>query len=91
MTASEAEALLHAEPAANITPQQATVQIERTLAEMENLQDGLNQMAQERSEALKEAHMRVRQAGKQKGVTYEVRPNLPTDLLGIYILLPVVA
>lgn len=48
-------------------------------------------MAQERSEALKEAHMRVRQAGKQKGVTYEVRPNLPTDLLGIYILLPVVA
>lgn len=87
---TEAENLLHAEPAANITPQQAHVQIERTLAELGNLQESLNQMAEERSETLKEAHTRVRQAARQKGVSYEVRPNLPTDLLGLYILLPVV-
>ena len=47
-------------------------------------------MAADRSEALKEAHRRVRQAVRQKGVTYDVRPNLPPDLLGVYILLPVI-
>jgi len=86
-----AEELLQAEPAANIIPQQAAVQIERALAEIGRLQEDLNQMAADRSQALKEAHRRVRQAARQKGVTYEVRPNLPIDLLGLYILLPVVA
>lgn len=87
---AEAEKLLQAEPGDNITRPQATAQIERTLAEIDQLQEGLNRMAQERSQALKEAHGRVRQAARQKGVTYEVRPNLPTDLLGVYILLPVI-
>lgn len=88
----EAESLLQAEPApkTKFTPQQKSAQIEYVLADMENLQNDLNQMAKERSEALKEAHRRVRQAARQKGVTYDVRPNLPPDLLGLYILLPVV-
>ena len=44
--------------------------------------------AQEREEALLAAHRRVRTAAQARGVRYRVEPQLPLDLLGIYIYLP---
>ncbi|GAB4431021.1 MAG: helicase-related protein [Anaerolineae bacterium] len=88
---TEAEALLQAEPAANILPEQATTQLERVLAELTGLQPALNNIAAERGEALLEAHRRVRSAARQSGGRASVQPQLPPDLLGVYVLLPVVA
>lgn len=88
---AEAESLLQAQPAANITPEQASAQIERLLADLEPLQPALNDLAETRGQELLEAHRRVRAASGQQGVRYTVRPQFPPDVLGVYILLPVVS
>ena len=42
----------------------------------------------ERGEALLDAHRRVREGARLKGVRYAVEPQLPVDVLGVYVLLP---
>jgi hypothetical protein len=90
LSEDEAEALLQAQPAANITPEQASAQIQRVLADLEQLQPTLNGITEARGQALLEAHRRVRSASRQRGVRYSVQPQLPPDILGVYALLPVV-
>jgi hypothetical protein len=90
LSKEEAEALLHAEPAANIAVQQARALIENVLADVELWQDAWRQMAGEQSRALKEAHSRVRAAARQTGVQCDVQPHLPADVLGLYVLLPTI-
>lgn len=92
---AEAEALLEAEPDQNIAPQQAQQQIERVLETLREMGSGAlgeawERIAAERSTALLEAHRRVRSAARQTGVSYRVEPQLPPDVLGVYILLPMV-
>jgi hypothetical protein len=48
----------------------------------------LNQVAKDRGDQLLDQHRRVRDAARQKGVTYRVEPNLPADVLGVYVYLP---
>jgi len=44
-------------------------------------------IAKDRSEALLADHRRVRQAAQGRG-SYDVKPGLPVDLIGLYVLLP---
>jgi len=44
--------------------------------------------ARVRGEELLDAHRRVRAAARQTGVSHRVEPQLPPDVLGIYIYLP---
>ena len=74
----------------NVLPQQAKRQIEQVLAGMSDLQPALNEIAERRGEAVLAAHERVREAAKQKGLSHSIRPQLPPDILGVYILLPVI-
>ena len=90
LAAEQAEALLRAEPDANVAPQQATQFLERVLSGIPDLQGELEAIARQRGEALLEAHRRVRSAAGLRGVRYEIRPQLPPDVLGVYVLLPVV-
>lgn len=87
----EVEALLDAEPAGNLTAQQATDFIQRVVDGMEHLQPALIAAAEARGQELLDAHRRVRAAGRVKGVRYEVRAHLPPDVLGMYVLLPLAA
>jgi hypothetical protein len=84
----QAEALLDAQPAANITPQQASDFIRRVVDGFEHLRAPLNEAAVQRGQELLDAHQRVRAATRVKRVRYDVRPHLPPDILGIYVLLP---
>ena len=79
----EAEALLQAQPAANITPEQASAQIQQVLRDLEPLQPTLNGIAETQGQTLLEAHRRVRSASRQRGVRYSVQPQLPPDILGV--------
>ncbi len=45
-------------------------------------------MAKQRGNELLGAHTRVRQAARLRGIRYRVEPQMPPDLLGIYIYLP---
>jgi hypothetical protein len=87
--AQEIETLLHAESQANIP----RVQIEHFLQQVrkgfdEYLQPGLEQFAHERANDLLQAHRRVRRAASLSVRNVIVQPQLPPDVLGMYVYLP---
>jgi hypothetical protein len=86
----EIEALLAAQSEANVYPEQAKTFLSKVINDFDTLQPHLNAVAQERGEALLAAHRRVRAASQRRGVRYRVEPQLPLDVLGIYIYLPMV-
>ena len=85
----QAEVLLHATADANIQPDQASDFIRKVSFEFDAIKPRLNEIAEERGEELLEAHTRVRSAARMHGVRHRVEVQLPPDVLGIYIYLPV--
>lgn len=82
------ELLNHAQPAASLAPDERTAHLQQALAQLPALHDQLRVIAEQRAHRLEAAHNRVRtatQAGRAR-----VRPNLPPDVLGLYVLLPVI-
>ncbi len=88
LAADQAEALLLAEPEANVTPDQAAHFLRVVLDGLDVLRPHLEQHARQRGEELLEAHRRVRAASRTKGVSHRVEPQLPPDVLGIFVHLP---
>lgn len=87
-----AETLLVAEPDENIHPQQAAEFVGRVVAGFDHLAPILNNIAQRRGEELLAAHVRVREAAYRRGERrpqHRVQAQLPPDVLGIYVFLPV--
>ncbi len=88
-----AEALLLAEPEENIHSQQAADFVGRVIAGFDDhLAPRLNDIARERGEELLAAHLRVREAAYRRGdrrPQHRVEAQLPPDVLGIYVFLPV--
>ncbi|MGL4465847.1 MAG: helicase-related protein, partial [Planctomycetia bacterium] len=82
------EQLLLAEPDANVAADQARDFIQKVIDGVEHLRPKLAEFAAARGEMLLDAHGRVRQASRAKGVRHRVEAlNLP-DVLGIYVYLP---
>ncbi len=88
---SEAEVLLHAEPGGNVLPEQARTFVERVAEGYDALQPHIEREAGRRADQLLDAHRRVRSAAGVRGVRYRVEPQLPPDVLGIYVYLPISA
>lgn len=85
----EAEALLGAPAGGNIGPDQARHFIQQALAGLPSLAPAFDQLAHEHAQGILEAHERVREAGKTRGIKQRVEPKLPVDVLGVYVYLPV--
>jgi superfamily II DNA or RNA helicase len=83
-----AEKLLQASPDANVNPDQARDFVQKVFDGFDALLPHLDDAAKLLGDQLLEAHQRVRLATRQKGVQTHVEPNLPPDVLGIYIILP---
>jgi superfamily II DNA or RNA helicase len=83
-----AEALLAAIPEANIAVPQQTEFLRKVVDGFDHLRPRLDEVAITRGQELLDAHRRVRQASRTRGVSHRVEPQLPTDLLGVFILLP---
>jgi hypothetical protein len=81
---------LNATPDANILPDQAAEFIRRINAESSALEPSLREVSLQRANELLEAHTRVRTAARMQGVRHRVEPQLPPDILGVYIYLPVI-
>jgi len=90
LSVERAEALLGAEPHQNVTPDQARGFVEAVLSSVPRLVPSLENEARQRAEALLAAHRRVREAARARG-SYRVEPQLPVDVLGVYVYLPAVA
>ncbi len=80
--------LPEAEPEANVTPEQAAEFVRRVVDGFDLLRPHLDEVARRRGDGLLDAHRRVRQAARQKGVRQRVEPTLTPDVLGIYVYLP---
>ena len=90
LSSADAEYLLQAQPKGNVLKPQASAQVENVLSSIPGMQPALNAIAVERGKEVLAAHERVRVAARQRGVHYEVRAQLPPDVLGVYVLLPVI-
>ncbi|MFM7536550.1 MAG: ATP-dependent helicase, partial [Acidimicrobiales bacterium] len=91
LPAADAEALLHVTPAGSVHPDQATQQLTPVIAALDALTAHLDADAAARADTLRQAHDRVRDAARAKGVRVSVQPQPPADLLGVYVLLPKVS
>jgi hypothetical protein len=83
-----AEELLLAQPEANIQPDQATNFLRQMLDGFDAIRPHLDEVAQKRGEELLDAHRRVRIAARETNVSHRVEPQLPCDVLGVYLYLP---
>jgi hypothetical protein len=83
-----AEALLQVVPEENISHDLATNALNRIMDGFDAIRPHLDEMAIVQGDAVLNAHRRVRQASRTKGVRYNIKPILPPDVLGIYVYLP---
>lgn len=88
LDAAAAEHLLLAEPEANLAPEQVRDFIRKVLDGIDALQPKLAEIAAERGKVLLDAHTRVRQASRAKGVRHHVEAQDIPDILGLYVYLP---
>ena len=86
-----AEALLEVIPDANIAPELQRDALQRIIDGVPALMPHLESAARSRAAELLEAHRRVRSAARLRGVSQKVEPQLPPDILGVYVFLPVPA
>ncbi len=87
LTDEQVKSTLRAQPSGNVPIETARRRIQDVLDRRDSLQDAINTFARQRADALKEAHTKVRFALRESQKT-EVRPELPVDLVGIYVYLP---
>lgn len=88
LTAKDASELLRtARPTANLTQEARTSFLENDLKQLDSLSDEFDQVAEERSKHLVEAHERFSKMMDQKRFRI-VHPVLPMDVMGIYVLVP---
>ena len=80
------ELMVKVEPTDDLPFARKKLSIERLLSRLSDLEIHLNQFGEERAEALKESHRRVRAITKEGQV--KVKPQLPMDVLGVYYLFP---
>jgi hypothetical protein len=88
LPAEEAEALLSAEPAGNVSPQQAKELLGLVLAAAGSWRPYLGQQARAAAAELAATHRRVREGGRQASARTLVAAQEPVDILGAYMLLP---
>jgi superfamily II DNA or RNA helicase len=84
----QAEKLLTATPTSNITPDIARESLEKILREFDVLQPQLNAIAETHGKRLLDSHQRVRTASQRRHIRYGIEPQLPPDVLGVYLYLP---
>lgn len=78
--------LQRVEPTGDLPLQRKRIAIERLLSHLPDLEAPLEQIAGARSQSLLQSHRRVR-AMTQEGQV-RVKPQLPMDILGVYLLQP---
>jgi hypothetical protein len=88
LDAAQIEKLQAATPKQNITPAQAAEFVRKVIDGFDHLHPTLEELARRRGDELLNAHRRVREAARMRGVRYEIQPELPADVLGIYVYLP---
>jgi len=83
-----AEALLQVRPSANTAIEDQRDFVRRIVEGLPQLEGAISDIAAVRAKELLDAHQRVRSAAMQGSGSYRVEPQLPVDILGVYVYLP---
>ena len=83
----EVNAFLECTPTANLSKNLISSEVSKALEFLQAYQYKLEELANERAQALLDDHKRVREAARDVG-QYSVNPCLPVDVIGVYVLLP---
>ncbi|MHA5671461.1 helicase-related protein [Pseudomonas aeruginosa] len=84
---AEVLALMQQPVSRNMAPEMRQRQVGQVLEQIDGWQPALNEIARQCANELLKDHRRVRDAARAKG-TYDVYPQLPVDVIGIYVLMP---
>lgn len=87
LSPGESESLLTAAPEQNLIPTAVQQQLGLLLPALPKIQKALDIVAHEHAAVQLVAHERVREAARTKG-RVSIKPILPVDILGAYVLLP---
>jgi hypothetical protein len=87
LEADAAATLIDVSPSANLPPEMARREIRTALDFLQENRSRLDMLAQFRADTLLADHRRIREAARDIG-SYSVRPCLPVDVMGVYVLLP---
>ena len=90
LTDDDALSLLSLEPGRNMAEGQKTHLIRQALDALPTLERTFKQVATERAKRLLADHRRIRDASRVRGERYQVIPALPVDIIGVYVLRPMV-
>lgn len=88
LSSEEVEKLLTARPDSNTPPDIARHHLKRILDGFGAIVPKIEEIADIRGKELLDAHRRVRQAVQLKGTDVRVEPQLPADILGVYLYMP---
>lgn len=84
---AEVEKLLHFIPSSNLTSDAVRNAVRRAIDYAEANRPRFESFAAERAKALLADHRRVRDASDDRG-SFGVKPILPVDIMGVFVLLP---
>ena len=79
--------LMQAEVSRNMPHKRRSREIEAALSALDNLGRQIDALVWQRAEQVLADHRRVREAARARG-EYRVQPQLPPDVMGIYVLVP---
>jgi hypothetical protein len=85
---ARAAALLDLTPSGNVPPEQARIFVRTMVDGYDVLAPHVTAAVDARGHEILEAHTRVRKAAKLTSVSHRVAPQLPADVLGLYVFLP---
>lgn len=83
----QAARLIECTPSGNLPPEAVQREVRQALEFLATHPQQLQALAQQRADALLDDHKRVREAARDVG-QYNVKPCLPVDVMGVYVLLP---
>lgn len=79
--------LMQAEVSRNMPHKRRSREIEAALSALDNLGRQIDALVWQRADQVLADHRRVREAARARG-EYRVQPQLPPDVMGIYVLVP---
>ncbi len=84
----DVEKLLDGKPTGNLTPDKITEEVNKSIAYYNSNPDVFTAIANQRAQQLAQDHTSVRKATKIDEKNVKVEACLPSDLIGVYVLLP---
>ena len=91
LSTEEVVELFNSEPTQNTVPDVRERAVRQALERLQEHQPTLDAMAQEHGQQLLQDHRRVRDSERDGRGNFQVNPQLPADILGVYVLIPEVA